>query len=94
MGYRPGAGCYRAGMVEASNQTPRVEQLAPRLESSLENSLRRLDSEVNRTPVVALITACAPGKERERCFASGMNDYLTKPFSRLRLLDVMEQNLR
>ena len=54
--------------------------------------LRRLEGVKSCTPVVAL-TAYALGEERERCFAAGMNDYLTKPFSRAQLLEVVARNL-
>jgi|GEM_PF-4338659 len=54
--------------------------------------LRRLEGNGSHTPVVAL-TAYALGEERERCFASGMDDYLTKPFSRAQLLEVVARNL-
>jgi CheY-like chemotaxis protein len=54
--------------------------------------LRRLDGELCRTPVVAL-TAYALDEERERCFAAGMNDYLTKPFSRAQLFATIARNL-
>jgi len=55
--------------------------------------LRRMEEPHGSTPVIAL-TAYALGEERERCFASGMDDYLTKPFSRAQLLEVVARNLR
>jgi len=54
--------------------------------------LRRLDNELSTTPVVAL-TAYALDEERERCFMVGMNDYLTKPFSRAQLFAKIVKNL-
>lgn len=40
--------------------------------------LRRREGEVHHTPVIA-VTAGVMEENRERCFASGMDDYLTKP---------------
>ncbi len=55
--------------------------------------LRRLGGALGDTPVVAL-TAYALEEERERCYAAGMNDYLTKPFSRTQLFSKISRNLR
>src|SRR6185503_1326635 len=41
-------------------------------------------------PIVA-ITAHAMEGDRERCLETGMDDHLTKPFSRQRLVEMMER---
>jgi PAS domain S-box-containing protein len=46
-----------------------------------------------RVPIVAL-TAHAMQGDRERCLAAGMDDYLSKPFSREQLQEVLERWLR
>ena len=45
--------------------------------------------EVRRVPIVAL-TANAMQGDRERCLASGMDDYLAKPFSTAALGNLLE----
>ena len=43
-----------------------------------------------RTPIVAL-TANAIKGDRERCLDAGMDDYVSKPFSRQQLLEVVKR---
>ena len=53
---------------------------------------RKLRSAGFTKPIIAL-TAHAMREERDKCFASGCNDYLTKPLQRDRLIDVLQRNL-
>ena len=50
----------------------------------------KTDSELSATKVVMLTSAAQPA-EREAGFAAGADEYLTKPFSPLQLLRVIEQ---
>ena len=43
-----------------------------------------------RLPIVALTAGALPG-DRERCVQVGMDDYLTKPIRRDRLIAVLQQ---
>jgi PAS domain S-box-containing protein len=47
--------------------------------------VRQREAPGKRTPIVALTASTAPG-DREKCFAAGMDGYLSKPIS-LRMLD-------
>src|SRR5262249_17836345 len=50
--------------------------------------LRRSESPEERLPVIAL-TADATAEGRNACIAAGMDDYLTKPFTREALREVL-----
>ncbi|WP_162098417.1 response regulator [Nitritalea halalkaliphila] len=57
--------------------------------------IRSLEAEAGlpATPIIAL-TAGAIRGERERCLAAGMNEFLTKPIDKKRLLQTLEQVLQ
>lgn len=52
-------------------------------------AIRNLPGDRGRTPIVAM-TAGATSVERERCFAAGMDDYISKPMTRGALERVLE----
>ncbi|MCK6550953.1 response regulator, partial [Myxococcota bacterium] len=52
--------------------------------------VRALPSDSSTTPIIAL-TANAMAEDRERCLASGMNDYIAKPVTRAVLRDAVER---
>lgn len=52
--------------------------------------IRELDSQTRITPIVAM-TANALAGDKERCLASGMSDYLTKPLSIDRVRESLER---
>ncbi len=53
----------------------------------------RLDARPHRVPIVAM-TASAMAGDREKCLRSGMDDYLSKPFTRDSLLRVINKWLK
>jgi CheY-like chemotaxis protein len=52
--------------------------------------LRRLEEPARHTPVIAMTATVTEG-ERERCLASGMDDYLGKPITRASVSAVLER---
>jgi CheY-like chemotaxis protein len=53
-------------------------------------AIRQLGSDAARVPIVAVTGGIHP-RDRERCLAAGMNDYLTKPVARDDLRKVVER---
>jgi CheY-like chemotaxis protein len=56
--------------------------------------IRRIEAkrELTPTPIIA-VTATVLAGDREKCLASGMNDYLSKPFSGEKLYKIMSKHL-
>ncbi|MEB3122139.1 MAG: PAS domain S-box protein [Snowella sp.] len=52
----------------------------------------RKNPEFAEIPIIALTALAMPG-DRDRCFAAGMNDYLSKPIRMRQLTTMIEQNL-
>ncbi len=55
-----------------------------------EITLNKTEQEIIQTPVIAL-TANVLNSDREKCLASGMSDYLAKPFRKLQILEMLEK---
>jgi len=56
----------------------------------LTKSIRQRENLVGRVPIIAL-TANAMKEDRERCLASGMDDYISKPFAHDQLLALIRK---
>ena len=52
--------------------------------------IRRTEPAERHTPIVAL-TANAMPEDRARCLAAGMDDYLSKPFTRTQIADMLRR---
>ncbi len=50
------------------------------------------DSSLAKIPIIALTALTMPG-DREKCFAAGVNEYLTKPVNLKKLVNSIEQQL-
>lgn len=51
------------------------------------------DTTVAKLPIIAL-TAFAMSTDRDRCLQAGMNDYISKPFDKQKLLDTVDKWIR
>ena len=52
----------------------------------------RSNPKFTQIPIIALTALAMPG-DRDRCFAAGMNDYLSKPIRMKQLVTMIDQNL-
>jgi CheY-like chemotaxis protein len=57
-------------------------------------SLLRSSHKDGSNPVIIAVTASAMESDRELCLQSGMNDILTKPFSRDELIATIRRNIK
>jgi CheY-like chemotaxis protein len=54
--------------------------------------IRESESDYKNIPIIAL-TAAAINEEKERCKQLGMNDYITKPYKKVELLETINKYL-
>lgn len=52
--------------------------------------IRHLPGAQSRIPIIAMTANALPG-DRARCLAAGMNDHITKPIDRTRMLTILDQ---
>jgi DNA-binding NarL/FixJ family response regulator len=54
-------------------------------------SIRRMEKATGRRTTIVAMTAHAMAGDRERCLASGMDGYLSKPLERAALMEVLDR---
>ncbi len=54
------------------------------------HAIRKMDGDIRRIPIVAM-TAHALKEDRQKCLDAGMDDYLSKPVHRGKLLEVLQK---
>ncbi len=72
--------------IDGLEATRRIRQY----ESSMKKAAKA--GTIKRIPIAAM-TANASGRDRENCLAAGMDDYLSKPVSRTRVIEVLTKHL-
>lgn len=70
-----------------------MDMLMPRMDGFQAVQQLRRHSETKNIPILA-VTALASAKDRERCLASGCDDYISKPFTHKALEGAIERLLR
>jgi signal transduction histidine kinase/DNA-binding response OmpR family regulator/HPt (histidine-containing phosphotransfer) domain-containing protein len=74
------------GIVLMDNQMPEMDGM------TAARQVRTFEGEQGRVPVpIIALTANAMMGDREKCLASGMNDYLSKPFKLAQLREMLER---
>jgi CheY-like chemotaxis protein len=57
-------------------------------------NLIKLIKKINKEIPVIALTVCASKKEREKCFKSGCDVFISKPFAAVNLIKILEQTLK
>jgi len=68
-------------------QMPEMDGLSATIE------IRKLEINTSKTTPIIALTAGALQEEREKCLAAGMNDFLTKPIEKEKLLETLKRFL-
>lgn len=64
----------------------------PDIDGYKATSLIRNSKEYNSTTPIIAITGHAMNGEREKCIASGMNEYISKPFKTVELQQLIQNS--
>lgn len=57
-------------------------------------ALIKLIKEIRKEIPIIALTVCATKKEREKCFESGCDVFISKPFAAVNLIKILEQTLK